>query len=260
MGVDGFTLVAQVVNFLVLVWLLRRLFYRRIIGAMDEREAGIARRLDEAARARAEAAREAAQYQQQNRELAQQREQMLARAGEEAEARRAQLLEDARVQAGKAQAQWLQTLQREREGLLQEFRERVGQGVFRLAGQSLRELADAGLEAQVLRIFLQRVEVLDAGQRQAITAAIRDSGGEVEIRTAFALEAEARAHLAGELRRLLDIAVQPRFITVPELICGIELRARSHRLAWNLDAYLEGLEASVFEVLDQGARNHAADR
>lgn len=260
MAVDGFTLVAQVVNFLVLVWLLRRLFYRRIIGAMDKREAGIARRLDETTRERAEAERQAALYVERNREFEQQREQMLARAGEEAEARRAQLLEDASAQAGKAQAQWLQTLQREREGLLQEFRQRVGQGVFRLAGQGLRELADSGLEAQVLKVFVQRVELLGPQQREAIAAAIRDSGGEVEVRTAFALDAAARGHLADELRRLLDAGVQPRFSTVPELICGIELRARSHRLAWNLDAYLEGLEASVFDVLDEGVRGHAADR
>lgn len=261
MSVDWFTLVAQIVNFLVLVWLLKHLMYGRIIGAMDAREEGIASRLEEAARERAAAEREAGQYRARSLEFEQQREQMLARAGEEAGSHRQALLEEARVEAGKAQAQWLQTLQRERQGLLQDFRERVGQGVFAVASQGLKELADADLEAQVFKVFAQRVQALEPDRREAIVETIRDSNGaEVEVRTAFAPDAQAQEMLTGALRQHLDQGVQVRFTTDPGLICGIELRARSHRLAWSLDSYLEGLEARAFEVLDEGARNHAAER
>jgi F-type H+-transporting ATPase subunit b len=59
------------------------------------------------------------------------------------------------------------------------------------------------------------------------------------------------------LRHLLDDSVDVRFTTVPELICGIELRADSHRLVWNVDSYLEGLEDRVFAALDESDRTHA---
>ncbi len=260
MELDWFTLVAQVINFLVLVALLRKLFYRRIIGAMDAREANISGRLEEAARQRATAEQEAESFRTRNRTFDAHREQMLAQAGEEAETRRQQLLEDARLEAERAQAKWLEALQRERSGLLQDFRERLGQGVFTLAGRGLKELADAELEEQILKVFVERVRVLEPAERAKIVAAARGSEQPVEVRTAFPLRDEAQEALSRSLRQHLDDTIAVRFTIAPELICGIELRAHSHRLAWNLDAYLADLETRVFEELEEHGSNHADAR
>ena len=48
MHIDWLTVVAQIVNFLVLVYLLKRFLYGPILQAMDDRQAGIAARLQEA--------------------------------------------------------------------------------------------------------------------------------------------------------------------------------------------------------------------
>ncbi len=260
MGFDWFTLVAQIINFLLLVWLLKRFLYGRIIRAMNEREAKIASRLEEAAGKRASAEREAELFLARNRELEERRDQMLAQAGEEAEAHRLELMDAARRDAETAQVQWLETLQRERQGMLQDVRERLGQEVFALSRHGLKELADAELEEQMLKVFAERLQSLDPAQREAIVAALRDSDRVVEIRTAFPIPPEARERLSLSLRQQLDDSVDVRFTTVAELICGIELRAHSHRFVWNLDSWLEGMEARVFEALDESAVTHAQPR
>jgi F-type H+-transporting ATPase subunit b len=257
MGLDWFTLIAQVFNFLVLVWLLKHLFYGRVVRAMNEREAKIAGRLEEAARNRALAEKEAELFRTRNRELEEQRDQMLARAREEAEAHRQQLMDAARLEAETAQVQWLEMLERERQGLLQDFRERLAQEVFALTRHGLKELANADLEEQIQKVFVERLQTIDPAEREAIVAAVRDSAHEVEIRTAFPVPPEARERLSRALRQQLDDSVDVRFTTVVELICGIELRAGSHRFVWNLDSYLEGLEARLFEALDETAKKHA---
>jgi len=256
-GLDWFTLIAQVVNFLVLVWLLKHFLYGRIVRAMNEREAKIAGRLEEAARSRASAEQEAELFRTKNRELEEQREQMLARAREDAESHRRQLMETARLETGTAQAQWFEALSREREGLLQGFRERLGQEVFALARQALKEIANADLEQQILKVFVERIQTLEPAEWEAIVSALRDSNYEVEIRTAFPVSPEGRERLSQSLRHRLNDSVQVRFNTAGELICGIELRAHSHRFVWNLDSYLDGLEARVFEALDESAKKHA---
>ncbi len=48
MKIDWFTLIAQVINFLILVWLLRRFLYKPILKAVDEREKKIASQLKDA--------------------------------------------------------------------------------------------------------------------------------------------------------------------------------------------------------------------
>ena len=260
MGIDWFTLVAQVVNFLVLVALLKHFFYDRIIGAMNAREATIAGRLEDAARERAVATEEAALYRSRNRELEAQREQLLAEAGDEARALRERLMDDARRDAEEAQSQWLASLQRERQGLLQEFRERLGQSVVGVARRALEDLAEASLEEQVLKVFVQRVRSLDAEEREAIVAAVRDSSREVEVRTAFPLQAQGQADLSRVLREQFGDDLALRFSTVPQLVCGVELRAHSYRLSWNLDAYLEDMEARLFEALEESADQDAAAR
>lgn len=257
MGVDWFTLVAQIVNFLVLVWLLKHFLYGRIVGAMKEREAKIANRLDEAARQRASAEAEAELFRARNLEFEANREEMLARAGDEAEAYRQQLMEAARHDAEKEQVEWLEALARERQGLLQDFRERLGQEVFSLARRGLNELADATLEEQILKVFVKRLETFDPAERDAITTAVRESDHEIEVRTAFPISPEAREQLSLALRRELDDDLEARFTTSADLICGVELRTPSHRFVWNVDSYLESLEARLFVALDENAEKHA---
>lgn len=257
MGFDWFTLLAQVLNFLVLVWLLKHFFYDRIVSAMNEREARIARRLDEAAEEKALAEQQAELYREGNRELENAREQLLEKAAQEAEAHRRDLMEAARLDAEKAQEHWLQSLEREREGLLEDFRERLGQRLFALTRQGMRELADADLEEQILKVFTERMQALGAEEREAFLREIRAIGQEIEIRTAFPVSPEGRERLTRFLRQELHDGVVTRFGVAAELICGIELRSGSHRFVWNLDAYLEGLEASVFEILERSAAKHA---
>ncbi len=48
MLINWFTVLAQIVNFLILVYLLKRFLYGPIIRAMQEREKKIARRLQDA--------------------------------------------------------------------------------------------------------------------------------------------------------------------------------------------------------------------
>ena len=84
MQLDGFTIVAQVVNFLILVALLKRFLYAPIIGAMQAREDHIAMRLDEAQEKISEAQRLAAVYDQRMQTLQQTQDAMLTQAQEEA--------------------------------------------------------------------------------------------------------------------------------------------------------------------------------
>jgi F0F1-type ATP synthase, subunit b len=55
MLIDWFTVGAQGLNFLILVWLMKRFLYRPILHAIDEREKRIAAELSDAEATKAEA-------------------------------------------------------------------------------------------------------------------------------------------------------------------------------------------------------------
>lgn len=257
MELDWFTLIAQVINFLVLVALLRYFLYDRIVEAMNEREAKIASRLDDAARVRATAEQEAASLRARNQELDDRREELFAQVEQEAEVHRQELLDAAQQETESAREQWFESLQRERQELLGDLRERLGQQVIACTRQAVKELANKELDQQILERFVERLRSLDPSERETIIAKIRGSNRVVEIRTAFPVAPEARERLTQTLREPLDDVLDVQFVIDPKLIGGVELRAQSHRLFWNLDSYLDGLEAHVFEILDDRASRQA---
>ena len=123
MLIDWFTVIAQIINFLVLIALLKRFLYDRIIKAMDQREEKIASRLAEAERNRKEAEQEAEAYQKKNRELDEKRQEMLSQAKEEVEVKRKELMKKARDEVDQVQARWREAIQREKDSFLQDLRE-----------------------------------------------------------------------------------------------------------------------------------------
>ncbi|MGB5569161.1 MAG: F0F1 ATP synthase subunit B, partial [Sedimenticolaceae bacterium] len=79
MLIDWFTVGAQLLNFLVLAWLLKRFLYRPILDALDAREQRIAAELADADAKRAEADKERDEFQHKNEAFEQQRAALLSK-------------------------------------------------------------------------------------------------------------------------------------------------------------------------------------
>src|SRR5579862_1751216 len=96
MPINWFTVVAQGINFLILVWLMKRFLYKPILHAIDERENRVATELANADKQKAEAQKEHDQFRHKNAEFDQQRAALLTKATEEVKAERQRLLDEAR--------------------------------------------------------------------------------------------------------------------------------------------------------------------
>ena len=91
MHIDWFVFLAQIFNFLLLMYLLKRFLYGRIIKAMDDREAKIAARFAEADELKTKAEEEALLYEKRNQSLNEKKETMLNEATLAAEAKRKEI-------------------------------------------------------------------------------------------------------------------------------------------------------------------------
>src|SRR5665811_1288851 len=113
MLIDWFTVGAQALNFLVLVWLMKRFLYKPILHAIDEREKRIAAELANADAKEAKAQKERDEFQHKNEEFDQQRAALLKKATEEAQAERQRLLDEARKAAAALSAKRMDALRNE---------------------------------------------------------------------------------------------------------------------------------------------------
>src|SRR5262249_32360016 len=142
MTFNVWTFLFEVLNFLVLAFVLHRLLYRPLREAVERRQQAVAREREEAARASQEAAGLQQRLQEQLAEQEQERQLRLRQAHEQAEADRKKLLAETERVIRDRQEEQRRALAREREEALQALHGEVAGMALDLARRLLAGVAD----------------------------------------------------------------------------------------------------------------------
>lgn len=245
MNIDWFTFVAQIVNFLVLVALLRWFLYGPIVRAMQQREQKIAAEVLQAEQSQQEAEALTQKYEQKLRDLEEQRDAMLKNARHEVEVQRKQLLQNAREEVHRKRLDWLQAFEREREDVLLELRHRAGHMSVETGRRALAELAHESLEERIFATFTSRLHELDGERRKEIKSILGKGNDEVSIRSAFEITDSWKERLIATVTDEFEYRGGVNFELSPNLICGLELDVGGYAFGWNVNEFLENLETEL---------------
>jgi len=257
MLIDWFTVSAQVGNFLILVWLLKRFLYKPILHAIDAREQRIAKELADADTKKTEAEKEREKFQKKNEEFDQQRDELLSKAKDEAKAERQRLLDEARQAADALRAERQAALKREQLSLNDEITRRTQQEVFAIARKTLTDLAGTSLEEHMSEVFTCRLRKLDGEAKEGLAKALKTSSDPVLVRSAFELPSEQRTAIQHAINETFSAEIKVRFEIAPDVISGIELTANGRKVAWSIAEYLASLEKNVGELLKDQSKPQA---
>lgn len=251
MLIDWFTVIAQVVNFLILLWLLKHFLYKPILNAIDEREKRIAKELADADAKRAEAQQERDAFQNKNEAFDQQRAALMNKATEEAKTERLRLLDEARQAAESLSAKRQETLRNEAHHLNQALSRRAQQEVFAIARKALTDLAGTSLEERMGEVFIRRLREMDDQTKAGLAVALKSASDPALVRSAFDLPAVRRTAIQQTLNETFSAEIPVRFETAPDLVSGIELTTNGQKVAWSIADYLASLEKGVDELLKE---------
>lgn len=251
MLIDWFTVGAQTLNFLILVWLMKRFLYKPILDAIDAREQRIAAELADADAKRDAAQKERDNFQHKNEEFDQQRAALLSQATEEVASERERLLDEARAAANDLSAKRQEALRREQQSLAGEITRRTREEVFAIARKTLTDLAGASLEERMSDVFTGRVRQLNGEAKDNFADALRSSLNPALVRSTFDLPTEQRDAIQLALNETFAADIQLSFETAPAVISGIELTANGHKVGWSIAEYLTSLERKVEELLHE---------
>ncbi|MFZ3033725.1 MAG: F0F1 ATP synthase subunit delta [Parvibaculum sp.] len=253
MLIDWFTVGAQALNFIVLVWLLKRFLYKPILDAIDAREKRIADELADADAKKAEALKERDAYRLKNETFDRQSADMLREATDDARAERQRLSEESRKAIEAERARQRENLQNEARKFDQSITRMAQSEVFSIARKTLGDLAGETLEDRMVEVFLTRLHGLKGEVRGELVAALKPGTAPTMVRSAFELSVDQRAAIESALNEVLAADIHLQFETAPEVISGIELRANGQKVAWSIDDYLSSLEEGVNRLLVGGA-------
>ncbi len=257
MLIDWFTVAAQVVNFLILVWLLKRFLYTPILHAIDAREQRIALALEDATAKKAEAQQERDEFRHKNEALDQQRAELLSQATDAAQTVRQRLLDEAQRDSDALRARRQDALKREQLSLNAEISRRTREEVFAIAQKTLTDLAGVSLEARMSEVFALRLQALSGEAKEVLVEAFEASSDPVLVRSAFELPSEQRAVIQTALKDTFPAEIEVRFETAPNVISGIELSAGGRKVSWSIADYLATLEKSIGELLAEPSKPQA---
>lgn len=255
MLIDWFTVGAQIVNFLVLVALLKRFLFDRIVSAIDRREAEIAGQFSSARQMESLAEQAKNDYEQKMREIETDRASLLEDARRECQdfmlARQAEIRREIDADAER----WRGSLSREQANLSRRLALLAVGQVRSSCQRILQDLADESLQAQAVAVFLSRIDSLEPDRRDSIgQAMLAGPGLEIEVRTATQLGDCLRDDITASLGRTFGERLSIRFTDDPDLLCGLELRAHGlvvgNSAGERLQALHSSLEKAVHDEVD----------
>lgn len=210
LGINAGFLLSQIINFLLIFFLLRMFLWRPIVNMLDSRSAKIQKGLEDAAaaaNARRNAEAEAEKIQTQARTEA-------ARAVEESRSRGEELGRsveaDARAEADRIRAEARERANEERDRQLADLRGQVAAIGVAVAERLIGESIDANRQQAIISDFFTK-----------LPAGARDLTGDVEVVSAMPLTDDEKAKVASELSKAnLSYAVNP------DLLGGLVVRSQ----------------------------------
>lgn len=248
MLINWFTVLVQIVNFLILIYLLKRFLFKPILRAMAEREKNMADALNRAEQAEQTAQARARALEKEKTALAKAREGLMAEARNQVAQWREDTVKEARDEVEALRGAWLSNMTRDRQAFLDGLKQRMVEQVVHISGKVIRDLADQGLNRQVLRVFLEKVaDGKDALSRNAMKRGI-------VVQSGIPLEDDDVQTVRERLSQWFSGGTRIQFESAPELGFGIQLMAGDYKTAWHLADYLRDLEKEIMENLFKDPR------
>ena len=256
MPFDWFTITAQIINFSILLWLLRRFLYRPILAGLDARETRLSNVLAEANAKNEEAFKHQQYLAQKEAKLQQEVKSIIDKARAEAKEEKLKLLDDAKKTADEMLVQKLEIQQRKLLSIQQQILDQNITEVYAIAGNILEALCDITVEQAIVDKFLIRLNTLDNEDHDALLVA-RKTTNTLVVRTAFTLSEKYKKSIERALFKILneqkEASVTINFIRVPKLLAGLEINLGGWEIAWNVDYHLNILQERVSQAIQFGS-------
>ncbi len=152
------TLIAQIINFLLLAYILKKFVFGKVLQAMSDRQARIVGNLESADRERAAAEELKREYQEQLAQARTQAQVIVEKATKLAEQAKDDILKEARAEHARLLKEAQEEIVRERERAVAELRNEVVSLSIAAAGKIIGQNLDANANAKLVSDFINNLD------------------------------------------------------------------------------------------------------
>jgi F-type H+-transporting ATPase subunit b len=244
------TFVLEIINFLVLVWILKRFLYKPVLEAIGHRKAVIDKTLADANAKEAGAQALVEQYQNRLAEWENEKEKLRAEVAEEISGQRAQMMA-ALEHSLKQEREKARVLEQRRLNEIQNKAEEAGiaNGV-QFTARLLARAAGPELEARLVNLAVEDLPLLSNEQIKALRSVSQQVGLQVKVTSAFPLSAPQRSLIVQKLKEVTQDSVAIEFHEDSRLLAGLRINVGP----WVMRANLEDELGFFADAIGHGSR------
>ena len=252
MSIDLFTLVSQIINLLILLFLLRKFLYLPVLKAVEARQRAIAEELQQAEKAQRRAEDIEAECRQKLRDIENEKQEILLAAKEEAHQLWLKLSAENQHLAQQDREQWLARFKTEQKNFEIALQRLIVEYFNHFASKAIKQMADISLNDLVVQQFKQKILQLSAKERKELAAAYKNKK-QVVIHTAEKLSAATEKDLQLFVGQQFNLSENTKFKFEEnkELISGIALQAEEELISWSLETYLQDFRRHLSDEITQ---------
>ena len=239
MSIDFFTLCAQIINLLILLFLLKKFLYLPILKVLEDRKKLLENeyKVAEIARKKAEVLEKNAQEKYSEIEIEKQK--ILAQSHEKADALEQKLLAVAKQEFSKARQQWKNKLISEQNSFDLALQNLIAEYFQKFATGALDQMADISLNELFLNKLMQKISAQKQDKKSEF---VRDFlvSGELELVSAENFDTKTKQRFKDFIKNefMLNEDLEINFSTDKNLICGVVLKNKEQMIEWNLAEYI----------------------
>lgn len=240
LGINLTLLLAQIVNIVILILLLRSVAYKPIIKFLDGRREKIAKGLEDARKAEARLANIEADYSKRMDEARAEGQKVVAEMTANAEKQAAAIIAKANEDVARIKAQAQEEAELERNKALADLRTQVVSLSMAAANKLVGESLDANRQRALVDEFFSGVK---SGKVALLEPGVSASGAKAEVTSALPLSANEQASIKADLtsRGASDV----EFKVDPKILGGLLVRVGDRVVDASVSGRMEALKASL---------------
>jgi len=231
---DWTTFVLEIINFVILVWILKRFLYKPVLDIIAKRQAGINEQLQQAEDLKAQADVLLTSYNNRLSDWEQEKQvsrQMLDQEIQQERVARIQQLKD-ELDAERRKAAVIE--QRKQTEVQHQAENAAISMAARFAAKLFADLSGPEIESRLIQLYIDQLRAMPEQRKREIQAGLTDAIDAINVYTAYPLESPDAHHLEEALRQIVPDDITIQYSRSPELIAGLKVIIGAFVLQANL--------------------------
>lgn len=241
------TFIFEIINFLILIWILQRLFYKPLLEVIAKRKQFIDQSLSDAKHLQQQAEQQCSLYENRQKLWEQEKKTAITALHQQLEAERKIHLDKLNTELEQERQKAKVTLLKQQKELQQQAEKQALQNAAKFAGMLLQQSAGPELEARLFTLLMDNLTTLPEACKLCLTTQGSKKSVPVKITSAYPLPVELRQQLEQKLGALTSSQINFQYHQDTALIAGLRMDIG----AWVLNANLQHELIGFTEIADE---------